>query len=90
MEPDDPHHIVANSVMRLCFSRAWESIAIGNFQSGSLVKIPPTLAGMGKENVWAELTKRKLLVPAGAKVKAKARLSLHVQSDSTVVGVRDH
>ena len=52
MEPDDPYHIVSNSVMRLCFSRAWESIAIGNFRSGSLVKIPPTLAGMGKENVW--------------------------------------
>ena len=90
MEPDDPYHIVSTSVMRLCFSRGWESISIGNFRSGYSVKIPPTLAGMGKENVWAELIKRKLLVPAGTKGKAKARQSLHVPCDFRVLGVSCH
>ena len=60
--------------MRLCFNRSWESISNGNFRSGFLVKVPNALTGMAKENIWAELIKRKLLMPAGTKGKAKARL----------------
>jgi hypothetical protein len=70
-DADSPYHEVTSSVAKLCLARGWDTITTGNFRSIAAIKIPRALTGMPRDAIWAEMLKRKAMIAAGSKGKAK-------------------